>query len=280
MVSGGRRRLDADGDAAPADLRWCQAGAALLRDTWAETAARIGGGVADLAAVAEARPSAIHGEGLFATRDLEMGALVALYRPDLTVDENGEALLIDGGDAEYFASADRGPLSQVRWVYPPTLTTSAVPDARPPRFWVAANPNKPTTPGWLAHLVNDGATCADAEDVERYCAATAAAKNACLVPLCVPLVGVVLSDAVAAGEEILVSYGHDAWLGAALEASHPEPVAAALRKRAAEYAGLTLLASQKYGRELQALATFVRTGDIDPPSAEKKPARRRKKGFG
>lgn len=279
----GKRRLDAEASGALADLQWVQAGAALLVNEWAATSSKIGGVAAALAESAEARPSGIDGTGLFATRDMEMGTLVTLYRPDLTVDEAGTGLTIDGEDASYFQSPlGQRPLSQAHFVFPPGLKTSAAPNGCP-RFWVGANPLKADVPGWLGHRVNDGAACASDDDIERYLLQSGEKRNAVLVPLCVPLMGVVLSRDVTKGDEILATYGHDAWLGEDLEPSHPAPVAELLRKNAAEYAGLTLIASQNYGRELLALANFVRTGDTDASPPDDAPKRRpgaKSKGFG
>ena len=81
-------------------VQWGQAGAALLANEWSNVAEQIG--IDELSELAEARPSDIHGTGLFATRDLEMGTLVTLYRPDLTVDDTGKALMIDQADSDYF----------------------------------------------------------------------------------------------------------------------------------------------------------------------------------
>ena len=97
-----KRRLleDETKEEAVDPVQWGQAGAALLATEWSNVADRIG--IAELGELVEARQSNIHGTGLFATKDLEMGTLVTLYRPDLTVDDTGKALMIDQADADYF----------------------------------------------------------------------------------------------------------------------------------------------------------------------------------
>ena len=186
-----KRRLLDDDDAkeqAVDPVQWGQAGAALLANEWSNVAEQIG--IDELSELAEARPSDIHGTGLFATRDLEMGTLVTLYRPDLTVDDTGKALMIDEADADYFQDFQKAqaPGSRQYFVWPPGVKTSAIPEPCP-RFWVAANPAKAPIEGFLGHLANDGASSADDGDVERYLGESAARANACLVPLCVPLMG-------------------------------------------------------------------------------------------
>ena len=281
-----RRLLDDDNvkEEAVDPVQWGQAGAALLANEWSNVAAQIG--IDELSDLAEARQSDIHGTGLFATRDLEMGTLVTLYRPDLTVDDTGKALMIDEADASYFQDFQKAQAAGSRqyFVFPPGVKTSAIPEPCP-RFWVAANPAKAPIKGFLGHLANDGASCADDGDVERYLADSAEKANACLVPLCIPLMGLVLAEDVSAGDELLVTYGYDAWLRTPLEETHTNPIEDLLRKGATQYAGLTLMASERYGDALKRLSNFVRTGSTEeaPPSPPKRAKRKKKPtsgGFG
>ena len=280
-----RRLLDDDAKEEAVDpVQWGQAGAALLANEWSNVADRIG--IGELGELVEARPSNIHGTGLFATKDLEMGTLVTLYRPDLTVDDTGKALMIDQADADYFQDFQKAqaPGSRQYFVWPPGVRTSAVPEDCP-RFWVAANPAKAPIEGFLGHLANDGALCADDGDVERYLAVSAEKANACLVPLCVPLMGLVLASDVKSGDELLVTYGYDAWLRTPLEATHSKTIEDLLRKGATQYAGLTLMASERYGGALKRLSNFVRTGSTEeaPPPPPKRAKRKKKPtsgGFG
>lgn len=249
-------------------LQWLQAGAALCAREWPAVAAGIGGGLEKLAQRCEVR-----GEGLFAAADLPAGTLATLYAPDLTVDASGDGFALD---ADMEASGRR-----LHWVYPPGLVTSAVP-AGSERFHVSANPARRDA-GWLGHVANDGAECAAADDdaVLRYLAASRAARSGVLVPLCVPLMGLVLTEDVAAGDEILVTFGYDAWLGAPLRSDHPSDIADALRADATEYVAMTLLAAENYGREFAALAHFLGTGNIvehAPPPTAKRP-KKKKRGF-
>ena len=278
-----RRLLDDDAKEEAVDpVQWGQAGAALLANEWSNVAEQIG--VAELGELVEARQSNIHGTGLFATKDLEMGTLVTLYRPDLTVDNTGKALMIDQADPDYFQDFQKAqaPGSRQYFVWPPGVRTSAVPEDCP-RFWVAANPAKAPIEGFLGHLANDGALCADDGDVERYLAVSAEKANACLVPLCVPLMGLVLASDVKSGDELLVTYGYDAWLRTPLEKTHSKAVEDLLRKGATQYAGLTLMASERYGDALKRLSNFVRTGSTEDKAPPKRAKRKKKPtsgGFG
>ena len=254
-------------------LQWLQAGAALCAREWPAVAPGIGGGLATLARRCEVRPSPFHGDGLFAAEDLPAGTLATLYAPDLTVDASGDGFALD---ADMEASGRR-----LHWVYPPGLVTSAVP-AGSERFHVSANPARRDA-GWLGHVANDGAALSAADDdaVLRYLVASRARRNGCFVPLCVPLMGLVLTEDVAAGDEILVTFGYDSWLGTGLRSDHRSDIADALREDAAEYVAMTLLAAENYGREFAALAHFLGTGNIvehAPPPTAKRP-KKKKRGF-
>ena len=254
-------------------LQWLQAGAALCAREWPAVAAGIGGGLEKLTQRCEVRPSPIHGDGLFAAEDLPAGTLATLYAPDLTVDASGDGFALD---ADMEASGRR-----LHWVYPPGLVTSAVP-AGSERFHVSANPARRDA-GWLGHVANDGAECSGGDDdsLMRYLAASRARRNGCFVPLCVPLMGLVLTEDVAAGDEILVTFGYDSWLGTGLRSDHPSDIADALRADAAEYVAMTLLAAENYGREFAALAHFLGTGNIveHAPLPTAKRPKKKKRGF-
>ena len=82
----------------------------------------------------------------------------------------------------------------------------------------------------------------------------------------------------------MVTYGYDAWLRTPLEKTHSKAVEDLLRKGATQYAGLTLMASERYGDALKRLSNFVRTGSTEEKEAPPKRAKRKKKpasgGFG
>ena len=144
-----RRLLDDDDAKEPAvdPVQWGQAGAALLATEWSNVADRIG--IGELGELVEARQSNIHGTGLFATKDLEMGTLVTLYRPDLTVDDTGKALMIDQADADYFQDFQKAqaPGSRQYFVWPPGVRTSAVPERT-----VRGSGSRPTRPRRLSKV--------------------------------------------------------------------------------------------------------------------------------
>ena len=82
----------------------------------------------------------------------------------------------------------------------------------------------------------------------------------------------------------MVTYGYDAWLRTPFEATHSKTIEDLLRKGATQYAGLTLMASERYGDALKRLSNFVRTGSTEEKETPPKRAKRKKKptsgGFG
>ena len=186
--------------------------------------------------------------------------------------------MIDQADADYFQDFQKAqaPGSRQYFVWPPGVRTSAVPEDCP-RFWVAANPAKAPIEGFLGHLANDGALCADDGDVERYLAVSAEKANACLVPLCVPLMGLVLASDVKSGDELLVTYGYDAWLRTPSKrriARQSRTCCARAPRNTRPHAhGL----AERYGDALKRLSNFVRTGSTEEKEAPPKRAKRKKK---
>ena len=95
--------------------------------------------------------------------------------------------------------------------------------------------------------------------------------------------GLVLASDVKSGDELLVTYGYDAWLRTPLEATHSKTIEDLLRKGATQYAGLTLMASERYGDALKRLSNFVRTGSTEeapPPKRAKRKKKPTSGGFG
>ena len=87
-------------------------------------------------------------------------------------------------------------------------------------MWVDTNPGLPSVDGWLAHFANDVAACSSAGDetsILAYYDRCGRAANAVLVPFgdAAPLMCLVSTRDVKAGEEILIAYGHDYWMGPA-----------------------------------------------------------------
>jgi hypothetical protein len=158
--------------------------------------------------------SAIHGRGLFALDDLQPSEIVALYPVDgIWEDDHSGVVCASAEDVEHFGQQPP-PMSYRAVVQPATGAC------------VDANPNWPLVDGWLAHLVNDGASLksfdsldgakgsgeTDSQAVARYLHASLTAGNCVLMPFGrMPLLAAVTTTSICAGDELLTSYGVDYW---------------------------------------------------------------------
>ena len=156
-------------------------------------------------------PSGIHGDGLFASRDIEAGDLITFFP--------GDALLVweDGnreGDFMIFFGAhipqserDAKEISQHR-VKQYELYSSA-------EISAVGDPARRDEPAYLGHLANDGSTCASPTDKETYRRDSTRAANAepVLIESC--HFALVATRSIQTDEEILFCYGEGYWLARA-----------------------------------------------------------------
>ena len=153
---------------------------------------------------------------------------------------------------------------------------------------------KERCPGWLAHLVNDGACplapshkpegWKDDTDLSKYVKASVESANVALVPFgnAVPLLCLVTLREVAAGEELLAHYGPAYWMDAGARLQQREGVETVdttrgndedeeekekcisavleeldMKRFYDEIAGLTVAVSMEYTKEADNLATIL-----------------------
>jgi len=166
-------------------------------------------------------PRPLHGLGLFATRDIQTAELISLYP--------GDALLLwaDAHDSsDQNLQVRLGPHCGDQTASGCFMAKSAT----QPRDYemrysetrsVVGDPALRGDPAYLAHFCNDGATLfasgGSVSDAERelYSRASAAAANAAQVIIEGCHHGAVALRPIAAGEEVLVSYGEGYWLSRA-----------------------------------------------------------------
>jgi hypothetical protein len=90
-------------------------------------------------------------------------------------------------------------------------------------LYIDVNPQRPLVPGWMSHLVNDGATVLfnTEQGVLDYYSASRTAKNCVHVPFGpAPILATVTTRKVKKGEELLTTYGCTYWLDALLKKEH------------------------------------------------------------
>lgn len=151
----------------------------------------------------EARPSPVHGTGVFAVRDIKQGELVTLYP--------GDAVMKVVGSGAQAAVSDK----LAKFCGESVDMVKLLEGLRPYRFNVTETiavlgfPKFDKDPAYLGHLVNDGAATTDEE---TYAAATAKAMN-CRYHVCAKKghVAIVATRDVKEGEELFASYGSAYW---------------------------------------------------------------------
>jgi hypothetical protein len=153
----------------------------------------------------EARPSPIHGTGVFAVRDIPAFSYLTIYpcdgvlwqSSDWTHDEGMRRKMITCG---HRADTHQKSLSFRQLLPEPPGTGNLI---------IEGNPALVNDPHFLAHMINDGAQCKRPEAVALYEAVSAHKMNSAFCPI----LGAHFSlRDIKAGDEILTFYGPEYWL--------------------------------------------------------------------
>lgn len=163
----------------------------------------------------EARPSSVHGTGLFATRAIATEELLTLYP--------GDALLAWGDEYGGKPGPDGCPLQAL---YGPHITDAEqastefflIQDSARDfevvtgkRRSIVGDPARKEDPAYLGHLANDAACFSPGGDVGTYKEESGRGANAAHFSLEGCHFATVATRAIAKDEEILVSYGEGYW---------------------------------------------------------------------
>lgn len=182
--------------------------------------------------VGQSTVSADAGMGLFLAENakaIDEGDIVTFYAV------HGLGYDCDDGDGDssslFFSSKDESNINGECGDYVLNLLGSrpllSTPSGHPVNFGegchliVNTDPNRDRIPGWLGHMINDGAAMRNGsteQDILRYYQDTSFARNIVLVPFgMAPLVAAVATRRIAPGEELLTSYGCQFWLEAQMK---------------------------------------------------------------
>jgi hypothetical protein len=160
------------------------------------------------------------GTGLFARKNLDLGALVSFYPV------HGIGLDILGGtrvaiassddmDQAYFDNDSRNQ-QQSGNNYRQYLIhgdKDLNPILSSPSFFIDVNPNRVIQDGWMSHCINDGATIIRGESIVEYYTGAFAAQNCLQIPFGPsPLMATVTTSRVEKGKELFTCYGSAFWL--------------------------------------------------------------------
>ena len=166
--------------------------------------------------------SNIHGDGLYASRDLAEGELITFFPADaLLIWEDGNRA---GSDTMVFfgkhvpqSERDAGPIIGER-VKQYELYASG-------QFSAVGDPARRDDPAYLGHFANDACSCLAPDDVERYRRESQERANAEAVVVENCHFALRATKPIAAGEEVLRSYGEGYWLARAGHAASPDELA-------------------------------------------------------
>mmetsp|Transcript_9846 Transcript_9846/g.24081 ORF Transcript_9846/g.24081 Transcript_9846/m.24081 type:complete len:329 (-) Transcript_9846:223-1209(-) len=159
------------------------------------------------------------GDGLLATRDIEVGELITLYPADAVLMWEDETHDVHKKVTCFFSKhipdKERNlqrALTEWRGCEVPCHATMSI----------VGDPGRRGDMAYVAHVANDGASCDSEEGVEEYERVSAERENAELMPLKVEEkdhkgnqmvlhFALVAAKAIKAGEEVLVTYGFRYW---------------------------------------------------------------------
>ena len=158
----------------------------------------------------EARPSPVHGTGVFATRTIKKGELVTMYPGDAVLDikGNGKANVAASEKLLEFCDNSMPKLKEI------------LKGQREYRCNVSGTvgiygfPGFAEDPAYLGHMINDSATaCADPRSIPVYMAATEKKSN-CKFHACAKNrhIAILATKKIKKGRELFISYGWAYWV--------------------------------------------------------------------
>jgi len=156
----------------------------------------------------EVRPSTIHGDGLYASRNIAEGELVTFVPGDSLLvwedgDRSSDVMMFFGGHVPQSERDAKVILGERVEMYEQYVTG---------RFSLVGDPSKRADPAYLGHFANDGARCLSPTGKADYERKSTLATNADPVWVEGCHVALQARQSIRAGEEILVSYGAGHWL--------------------------------------------------------------------
>lgn len=153
--------------------------------------------------VVTVKPSPLHGNGVFAKRNIKKGDLITMYPCDAFsyCTKNKQTL---------WAKANGEPMTRTE----AELLFGYSAQIEPTQIAIAADPDKYSNDA-CGHLINDGACLlkkdCGVEDVLKYVKESTDAQNCNFIPLAGIMLAVVASRDIKKGDEVLTAYGAGFW---------------------------------------------------------------------
>ena len=151
----------------------------------------------------EAKPSPIHGVGLFVTEDVEPGSLLTLYPNDAIIG------FYPGSANTYVIPGQGRTQSEVWEIHQAYGHVQGTHEGL--RLQGIGYPELTDSPAYLGHLANDAS--GPRLSARRYEKLVYRRRNASIMGIHSPLHGCVVAvEAIPKGGEVLVVYGHEYWV--------------------------------------------------------------------
>lgn len=153
----------------------------------------------------EARPSKIHGMGVFATRDIPAYSYLTMYPCDGVRWQPKEWLKIPQLADSMYGTGFSGGTTVETIAYSQCLPSPA----ETGNLAIVGNPQLSGDAHFLAHLINDGVMCKRPEAASVYLVTSLTMANSVYDPALMAQISI---KDIKAGEEVLNSYGVAYWL--------------------------------------------------------------------
>ena len=192
------------------------------------------------------------GKGLFAATDLVAGVIVGFYPTHcigVAMEQSSPYVTLESDNEEYFDNDQQSNYMQFVVGSRLLLGTDIAKVFEGNPLFVDTNPNQPIIPGWVGHLVNDGAVVnvnTEAGLLQYYTESNR--RNNCVnIPFGPsPIVATVTTRAISKGDELFTSYGCLYWLQDLLQPEEePTDVTDNVVAQSKETAKLLLSSMQK-----------------------------------
>lgn len=157
-----------------------------------------------MVAPVELKDSSIHGKGVFATRDINIGEIVTFYPCDyvlVKIPKSNDHIQL--GKGSEFIHTGKLPDNILRYAH---TTKHPI-----PRMTIVGDPLCIDDSNYLGHMCNDGAKSHCKRDQMVYKSISAQKMNAFLGPIDGFVFPIVAMKNIPKGTEILIHYGEDYW---------------------------------------------------------------------
>lgn len=157
----------------------------------------------------ELRPSAVHGSGVFAKKDIAARTLVTFYPGDMVGELNSTSK--SDKEATYSVTSNKDKLMRQCGTEKGRTFLEKYKTNFDATYYLIGDPENISDPTYLGHMINDGARSHSFEDQQVYMKIAALKMNVGSVPLEGAHLSIVALRDIRQGEELFMPYGIKYW---------------------------------------------------------------------